>query len=93
MGILFLNMLSGACLGSFACCMISRLKQHRPVWGRSVCEHCGQVLEPADLIPVISYIRAHGRCRYCGYRIGPAALLSEAAGALAGLLFTVSRGW
>ncbi|MBQ3272526.1 MAG: prepilin peptidase [Solobacterium sp.] len=93
MGILFLNMLSGASLGSFACCMIIRLKAHRPVWGRSVCEHCGQVLKPADLIPVISYIRARGRCRYCGCRISPETMVFEGIGALAGLLFTVSRGW
>ncbi len=93
MGILFLSMLSGASLGSFACCMISRLKHHRPVWGRSFCEDFGHVLGPAELIPVISDLRVHGRCRYCGGRISPASLLYEAAGALAGLLFTVSRGW
>ena len=93
MVILFLNMLSGACLGSFACCLASRLKQRRSLQGRSVCESCGHVLGPADLIPVLSYLCSHGRCRYCGCRISPETLAFEGIGALAGLLFTVSRGW
>ncbi len=33
--------------------------------GRSMCTHCGHVLSAWDLIPVVSYLYLHGRCRYC----------------------------
>lgn len=35
------------------------------VSGRSHCRACRRVLSLADLIPVVSYLRARGRCRSC----------------------------
>jgi len=37
--------------------------------GRSHCPHCGRVLGLRDLIPLISWIAARGRCRYCHRRL------------------------
>lgn len=33
--------------------------------GRSMCLHCGHVLAPKDLIPVLSWLWLRGKCRYC----------------------------
>lgn len=39
------------------------------VAGRSRCAGCGRTLAPRDLIPLLSYVLAAGRCRPCGARI------------------------
>jgi len=39
------------------------------VRGRSACPSCGSVLEPRDLVPVLSFLWGRGRCRRCGARI------------------------
>jgi leader peptidase (prepilin peptidase)/N-methyltransferase len=38
---------------------------------RSCCDHCGHVLAPADLVPLLSYALLRGKCRYCRTRIDP----------------------
>lgn len=35
------------------------------VHGRSMCMHCGHVLAPKDLVPVLSWLYLKGKCRYC----------------------------
>jgi leader peptidase (prepilin peptidase)/N-methyltransferase len=40
------------------------------VTGRSACESCKHPLGPADLVPIVSFVAAQGRCRYCGARLG-----------------------
>ena len=35
------------------------------VHGRSACPSCGHVLEARDLVPVLSWVLARGRCRHC----------------------------
>lgn len=36
------------------------------IWrGRSMCPHCRHTLQPADLIPVFSWLLLKGKCRYC----------------------------
>ena len=37
--------------------------------GRSACPSCGAVLGAADLVPLLSFLLARGRCRHCGARI------------------------
>ena len=37
--------------------------------GRSACPTCGTALGPADLVPLLSFVLARGRCRHCGSRI------------------------
>jgi len=39
------------------------------VRGRSACPSCGATLTPLDLVPVLSFALARGRCRHCGARI------------------------
>lgn len=74
-------------IGSWLGVLVRRLPQGRPVaLSRSGCEHCGQVLGPAELVPLISFIRQGGRCRHCGTWIGwfyPAIELAALAVALA----------
>ena len=40
------------------------------------------LLAVRDLIPVVSYLAAHGRCRYCGAKLSRRHVLSEAVSAL-----------
>jgi leader peptidase (prepilin peptidase)/N-methyltransferase len=58
-------------IGSFLGVVIRRLPEGRPVaWARSDCESCGATLTPRDLIPLISWLAARGRCRHCGHVLG-----------------------
>lgn len=56
------------------------------VYGRSKCTYCGHALAAKDLIPIVSFVQLHGRCRYCGERIDDTPL----AEILLPLLFVVS---
>jgi prepilin signal peptidase PulO-like enzyme (type II secretory pathway) len=53
------------------------------VRARSQCPHCGHELAPADLVPVISYLRLRGRCRYCKKTISAQYPVVELVGGLA----------
>lgn len=65
--ILIFAFLFGAVFGSYIDCVAWRLAhQERVARGRSHCDVCGHVLVAGDLIPIISYLRSGGRCRYCG---------------------------
>ncbi len=54
--------------------------------GRSMCMSCGHELVPRDLIPVISWLRLRGKCRYCQAPI-PDTPLAEV---LVAVLFVLS---
>src|SRR5260370_8761061 len=57
--------------GSFVGVLIGRWGDGQPVvWSRYKCEGCGAVLTPRDLVPLISWVLARGRCRHCGYPLG-----------------------
>lgn len=72
-------------VGSFLGTLIERLPAGAPVvTGRSACPHCGTRLRALDMVPLLSWLAARGRCRYCGHRLGffyP--LVESAAGAVA----------
>jgi leader peptidase (prepilin peptidase) / N-methyltransferase len=74
-------------VGSFLGVLVRRLPQDRPVvWARSRCESCGTVLAARDLVPVLGWLAAKGRCRFCGAALGwfyPAIELAATAVALA----------
>ena len=75
--------LLGACIGSFLNCAAWRIVHGESVLrGRSHCDACGHVLAVRDLIPVVSYLAAHGRCRYCGAKLSRRHVLAEAVSAL-----------
>ncbi len=54
---------------------------------RSRCLHCGHTLAWYDLLPIVSWLRHGGRCRYCGAPIGRSEILMEVG---VGLVFAVS---
>jgi len=57
-------------VGSFLGLVIDRLPEGRSiVFDRSTCDHCGRPLGPSSLVPLISYILQHGRCRDCGAKL------------------------
>jgi leader peptidase (prepilin peptidase)/N-methyltransferase len=58
-------------IGSFIGVLIRRLPDRHPIlWSQSKCEGCGAKLTPRDLVPLISWVLARGRCRRCGYPLG-----------------------
>jgi len=62
----FLFALLGLAVGSFLNVCIDRLPQNKSiVLPPSHCEACQHKLSAKDLIPVFSYLRLRGRCRYC----------------------------
>ncbi|MCL6596500.1 MAG: prepilin peptidase [Firmicutes bacterium] len=87
----------GLALGSFLTVVIARLPDGRSVVSPpSHCPSCGHRLGPGELVPVVSYLAARGRCRHCGASIPAWYLAVElAAGAgsaaLAWLLFPAAR--
>jgi leader peptidase (prepilin peptidase)/N-methyltransferase len=53
-------------VGSFLNVCIDRLPQNKSiVFPASHCEACQHKLAAKDLIPIFSYLRLRGRCRYC----------------------------
>jgi leader peptidase (prepilin peptidase)/N-methyltransferase len=58
-------------IGSFLGVLVRRLPEGRPLaWERSRCEHCGKALTARDLVPLVSWLAAGGRCRFCGQPLG-----------------------
>ena len=85
--ILLFTFLFGAVFGSYIDCVAWRLVHHEPVVrGRSHCDVCGHALGAGDLIPIISYVRSGGRCRYCGAKFSAESTWVELA---LGLAFAV----
>jgi len=80
-------MIFGLCMGSFLNCLAYRICHNLSiVKGRSMCDHCGHVLGPLDLIPVFSYIFSGGKCRYCGKKLSSRYVFSEI---ITGLVYCV----
>lgn len=58
--------LVGACTGSFLNVIADRLPAGRSIVSPpSHCENCHRRLSADDNIPIFSYLRLRGRCRYC----------------------------
>ncbi len=81
--------LFGCIIGSFLNVLILRHGSGRGISGRSACMSCGHTLYWYDLVPVVSYLAARGRCRYCRSRISAQYPLVEAG---VGLSFGVLAG-
>lgn len=94
-----LTFVFGICLGSFASALSYRVPRHLP-WVyiydkkaqqykaiRSACPSCSKILEARDLIPLLSWIMAGGRCRHCKTAISVRYPMQElASGILACLV-------
>jgi len=62
--------LLGLVFGSFVNALVYRLHAKRDfVRERSECFNCHHVLGSKDLVPVLSWLALHGRCRYCHHPI------------------------
>lgn len=83
---ILLSFLFGTVIGSFLNVIIWRLPREKSLTGRSKCPACSHQLAWYDLVPVISYLMAGGKCRYCKKKISPRYLLIEL---VTGLLFTL----
>lgn len=82
--ILIFTFLFGAVFGSYIDCVAWRLVHHeRVARGRSHCDVCGHALGAGDLIPIVSYLRSGGRCRYCGAKFSAESTWVELALGLA----------
>jgi leader peptidase (prepilin peptidase) / N-methyltransferase len=83
-------------VGSFLGLVIRRLPEGRPIaWSRSRCEGCGAVLRIRDLAPLLSWLAARGRCRFCDRWVGwfyPAVETAALAIALIAIVFDQGRG-
>jgi len=61
----------GVVMGSAMSAIAWRVPRGRSwVKGRSACPACGAELQPADLVPLLSFLASRGRCRHCGAWIG-----------------------
>ncbi len=74
--------LIGLCIGSFANVCIDRLPHDRNLLDRSACPVCGHAIRSKDLIPVVSFVTLHGKCRDCGAPIPPVTPWIEVLGGL-----------
>ncbi len=76
-------LLLGAIFGSFNSLLIHRLPNGGSiVFTRSACPKCGNHLNARDLIPLLSWLLARGKCRFCSSKISsryPATELATAA--------------
>jgi leader peptidase (prepilin peptidase)/N-methyltransferase len=69
----------GAVLGSAVTAIVWRLPRGLSwVHGRSRCSGCQRELGPLDLVPLLSWLLARGRCRTCGARVSARYPLIEA---------------
>jgi leader peptidase (prepilin peptidase)/N-methyltransferase len=82
--------------GSFLGVLIRRLPAGEPVvFSRSACPHCASRLTGLDLIPLVGFLIARGRCRHCREPIGlfyPLVELAAVAVALWASLSEPDRG-
>ncbi len=75
----------GALNGSFLATVLVRAPHGRSAFaGRSSCDGCGRTLRATELVPILSFFVALGRCRRCGARINRRHLWVELAAALIG---------
>ncbi len=75
----------GLVVGSFLNVCIDRLPAKKSLaYPPSHCDTCQHPLKIWDLIPVVSYLWLHGKCRYCGARIPQRILWVELS---TGILF------
>ncbi len=80
-------LIAAPAIGSFIGVVIRRLPDGQPIiWSRSRCEGCGAVLTPRDLVPLISWMLAQGRCRRCGDPLGWFYLGVEIAAVIVALI-------
>lgn len=77
----------GAIIGSFIATLCIRWPAgESAVTGRSRCDGCGVALGSRDLVPLVSALVSHGRCRTCAKPIDPTHWRVELAAAAIGVV-------
>lgn len=75
--------LVGLLLGSFIAGLSWRWPRGESAFtGRSRCASCAAVLQPLELVPVLSWLLQRARCRHCGAAVPARHLVIELAAAL-----------
>ena len=83
----------GASIFSFLNVVIYRLPRHAQFTsGKSMCTSCKHELASNDLIPIISWIRLKGKCRYCGEKISARYTVVESIGGVSAVVWTLVLG-
>lgn len=86
--------LAGLLLGSFLNVCVYRLPRDLSVaTPRSFCPECGVQIAWYDNVPLVSYLRLRGRCRFCAKRIGWRYPLVELSAALLFGMTALEYGW
>lgn len=92
-------------IGSFLGTLVVRLPAGEGVIaGRSRCDRCRHVLSAWELLPIVSWLALHGRCRHCGaplaafypaMELAALALAASAAASVSGtaLWLGCALGW
>lgn len=78
--------LFGTIIGSFLNVVIFRFNTQKGLGGRSACANCNKVLEPHELIPVVSFVLQGGKCKKCKSKISLQYPIIEL---LSGLIFAL----
>lgn len=74
----------GMALGSFFELVLDRVPRGESIlWPPSHCRTCHHRLTTDELVPVVSYLVQHGRCRACDTPIGRGVPIREALSGLA----------
>jgi prepilin signal peptidase PulO-like enzyme (type II secretory pathway) len=74
----------GMALGSFFEVVLDRVPRGESLlWPPSHCRICSHRLTPDELVPVVSYLVQHGRCRNCDTPIGRGVPIREALSGIA----------
>lgn len=78
----------GPAVGNYATSVVFRLPfGQTPFEKKPYCGHCGTMLAPKDLFPILSFIATHGKCRYCSGKIRSSYTWIEV---VCGILFIVN---
>jgi leader peptidase (prepilin peptidase) / N-methyltransferase len=86
--------LLGLIAGSFIATLVIRWPHGDALGGRSKCDACGRTLGLLDLMPVISFLLARGKCRTCGAQIDTRHLAIELTSAVIGAVaIWIAPGW
>lgn len=82
-----------ACIGSFIGVCYDRIPKKETIKkGRSHCDVCGRTLGAIELIPIISFLCLHGRCRKCKGKIPLTSTIIELCTAVFGTLMIYGYG-
>lgn len=78
-----ISFLIGSCLGSHALVVVQRFDKSNFIWGSSKCDICQTPLSLLDEIPIYSYLKNKGRCKFCQTEIPIITLIAELLGGFA----------